>query len=471
MGPVIRMFPMSPTTSSPQPAAASPAAGRPRPGRRDGRAPWPSRRSAWPTPAATRRSWTATSPHLRGSSRTPPRTWSTRTSRCAAPRPRSPPRGGPSPPRRRRCAQAEQHNQEIANQLAVARADEAKAASELAVERAGHREHPRRRGQPRPRELPAGQRRRDGQPVGRALGAVAGRLRHPDRDAGPDQPRCRTAPCATWPPCGPRAGRSRRTSSPCRQQVADLKVQAERAVAAAGGGPQRRGPGQGRRSTRSAPGRPPRPARSRRRRHASSARIDGMQAESDRLQAVLAARARAARERAAREAAARSACRAARRPRTRRPPRAAATSASRSTRRSPRSSAGATTPCCTISRLHAGIDFAASCGTPVHAAADGDVVMAGWNSGGYGNRIVVDHGLHRGIDLDHDVQPPHHHRPRQRARQPGPADRLLGHDGPVHRLPPALRDPPGRHAGQPAHLVLTTARRPGTPSRRQVLHG
>ena len=43
-------------------------------------------------------------------------------------------------------------------------------------------------------------------------------------------------------------------------------------------------------------------------------------------------------------------------------------------------------------RLHAGIDFGVACGTPVHAAADGQVVSAGWG-GGYGNRIVVDHGL------------------------------------------------------------------------------
>ena len=70
------------------------------------------------------------------------------------------------------------------------------------------------------------------------------------------------------------------------------------------------------------------------------------------------------------------------------------------------------------SRLHAGIDFAASCGTPVHAAADGDVIMAGWG-GGYGNRIVVDHGLHRGDRPDHDVQPPDDHRAQQRARRAG----------------------------------------------------
>ncbi|MBC7640555.1 MAG: M23 family metallopeptidase, partial [Rhodoferax sp.] len=43
-------------------------------------------------------------------------------------------------------------------------------------------------------------------------------------------------------------------------------------------------------------------------------------------------------------------------------------------------------------RLHAGIDFGVGCGTPVHAAAEGQVVSAGWG-GGYGNRIVVDHGL------------------------------------------------------------------------------
>lgn len=43
-------------------------------------------------------------------------------------------------------------------------------------------------------------------------------------------------------------------------------------------------------------------------------------------------------------------------------------------------------------RLHAGIDFAVGCGTPVHATADGQVISAGW-AGGYGNRVVIDHGL------------------------------------------------------------------------------
>jgi len=49
-------------------------------------------------------------------------------------------------------------------------------------------------------------------------------------------------------------------------------------------------------------------------------------------------------------------------------------------------------------RLHAGMDFAVPCGTPVHAAADGYVVSAGWG-GGYGNRVVLNDGMHRGVSL------------------------------------------------------------------------
>ncbi len=48
--------------------------------------------------------------------------------------------------------------------------------------------------------------------------------------------------------------------------------------------------------------------------------------------------------------------------------------------------------------LHEGRDYAAPCGTPVHAAANGWVVSAGWG-GGYGNRLVVDHGYQGGVDL------------------------------------------------------------------------
>jgi murein DD-endopeptidase MepM/ murein hydrolase activator NlpD len=49
-------------------------------------------------------------------------------------------------------------------------------------------------------------------------------------------------------------------------------------------------------------------------------------------------------------------------------------------------------------RLHAGRDYAANCGTPVRAGADGQIIAAGVVSG-YGNRIEVDHGVVRGVDL------------------------------------------------------------------------
>lgn len=49
-------------------------------------------------------------------------------------------------------------------------------------------------------------------------------------------------------------------------------------------------------------------------------------------------------------------------------------------------------------RLHAGRDYAANCGTPVRAAASGRVISAGY-AGGYGNRIEIDHGIVRGVNL------------------------------------------------------------------------
>jgi murein DD-endopeptidase MepM/ murein hydrolase activator NlpD len=42
-------------------------------------------------------------------------------------------------------------------------------------------------------------------------------------------------------------------------------------------------------------------------------------------------------------------------------------------------------------RMHEGIDIAVGSGTPVHAAAAGTVIYAGWVSG-YGNIVVLDHG-------------------------------------------------------------------------------
>ncbi|MDQ6927880.1 MAG: peptidoglycan DD-metalloendopeptidase family protein [Actinomycetota bacterium] len=42
-------------------------------------------------------------------------------------------------------------------------------------------------------------------------------------------------------------------------------------------------------------------------------------------------------------------------------------------------------------RIHTGVDYAASEGTPIHAAADGVIVSAG-PYGGYGNATIIDHG-------------------------------------------------------------------------------
>jgi len=45
-----------------------------------------------------------------------------------------------------------------------------------------------------------------------------------------------------------------------------------------------------------------------------------------------------------------------------------------------------------VFRLHAGIDLTCPKGTSIFATADGIVLEAGYTSGGYGNRILIDHG-------------------------------------------------------------------------------
>ncbi len=48
--------------------------------------------------------------------------------------------------------------------------------------------------------------------------------------------------------------------------------------------------------------------------------------------------------------------------------------------------------------LHNGIDFGANCGSPLYAAADGEVVSAYWSTS-YGNRLIIDNGYARGVGL------------------------------------------------------------------------
>jgi murein DD-endopeptidase MepM/ murein hydrolase activator NlpD len=43
-------------------------------------------------------------------------------------------------------------------------------------------------------------------------------------------------------------------------------------------------------------------------------------------------------------------------------------------------------------RMHYGQDFEVPPGTDVYATGDGKVIESGWNSGGFGNYVVIDHG-------------------------------------------------------------------------------
>ncbi|MEO8555090.1 MAG: peptidoglycan DD-metalloendopeptidase family protein [Actinomycetota bacterium] len=133
--------------------------------------------------------------------------------------------------------------------------------------------------------------------------------------------------------------------------------------------------------------------------------IKAMQAQSNALARLLAARAKAAREKAARERAARAAAaRAANRPVPQNAPAGSINGFLSVPVNAPVSSEFGMRfhPIWQQWILHAGIDFAANCGSPVYAAAGGDVIMATpeYASGGYGNRLVIDHGLQGGgVDL------------------------------------------------------------------------
>ena len=57
-----------------------------------------------------------------------------------------------------------------------------------------------------------------------------------------------------------------------------------------------------------------------------------------------------------------------------------------------------TNPVTGIYKLHDGTDFGVGCGTPVHAAASGTVIQTALTVG-YGNQLVIDHGVMRGVGL------------------------------------------------------------------------
>jgi len=45
-----------------------------------------------------------------------------------------------------------------------------------------------------------------------------------------------------------------------------------------------------------------------------------------------------------------------------------------------------------VKKFHAGMDFSAPTGTEIHATAKGRAIKVSYSSGGYGNRIIIDHG-------------------------------------------------------------------------------
>ncbi|MEP7191576.1 MAG: peptidoglycan DD-metalloendopeptidase family protein [Actinomycetota bacterium] len=130
-------------------------------------------------------------------------------------------------------------------------------------------------------------------------------------------------------------------------------------------------------------------------------KLNTLQAESDSLTRLLAAHAKAAREAAARAAAARRGSR-------------SGGGTSRPPFQSPPGNSGGFLSFPVSGRVsqefhprgsslgyHPGIDFAVNLGTPVYAAAAGEVIITSPDalSGGYGNRVIIDHGYVRGVDL------------------------------------------------------------------------
>ena len=88
------------------------------------------------------------------------------------------------------------------------------------------------------------------------------------------------------------------------------------------------------------------------------------------------------------------------------------------------------------SRHHAGVDIGVDYGTPIHAAADGIVIMAGWY-GGYGKVVMIQHG--------NDIVSLYGHN-----------DKVLVNDGDVVRQgqPIALAGSTGNSTGPHCHFEI-----------------
>jgi len=288
---------------------------------------------------------------------------------------------------------AEKHNQQVAEQLAIAKANEAKAADVLATNAKDTKQTS---------DLIGDLARRSYQQGGMGELAVALNATSPDDFA--------TRVVLVDTVMRLQNGALRRLStqeaegkavqshlSAVRRQVAILKIQAENAVAAA----------QSARDVAAKAKQRLDLLQAAQKKYAAAVAVKKaretenlrkMQAQSNRLAAILAARARAAKLAAARAAAAR------RRAHQAPPPGIPSSSGFLSYPvNGPTSSEFGMRfdPVAQRYQLHAGLDFAVNCGTPVHAAASGTVIMAVPESasGGYGNQLVVDHGIVRGVDL------------------------------------------------------------------------
>ena len=112
-------------------------------------------------------------------------------------------------------------------------------------------------------------------------------------------------------------------------------------------------------------------------------------------------------------------------------------------------------------RLHAGIDIGVPYGTPIHAAASGTVVLAGW-TGGYGNYTCIDHG--GGMATCYAHQSSYAVSTGAQVSQ-GQVIGYVGQHGPQLRRPPALRGPDQREPGGSSGLPLGLVAVPGSRSR------